>query len=158
MTDAMFRGDCAGCIGLCCVALSFDRGPLFVADKAAGDACPNLGADHCCAIHDHLQAEGYAGCIAYDCLGAGQLVTAMFRGLSWRSSPAMARQMFRAFALVRDIQQLRAVLHGQRPNELRNELLDQLEPPAGWTYTALLLDAPVAIAVARAKLKAVAPR
>jgi hypothetical protein len=107
--DASLRGDCSRCIGLCCVALAFDRGSQFGFDKPAGTPCRHLHDDHACAIHDHLERDGFAGCAGYDCRGAGQLVTQMFEGLSWRDSPAVARQMFAAFAKLREIQTMRAV-------------------------------------------------
>ena len=107
--DASLRGDCSRCIGLCCVALAFDRGSQFGFDKPAGTPCRHLGDDNACAIHYHLERDGFAGCASYDCRGAGQLVTQMFAGLSWRDSPAVARQMFAAFAKLREIQVMRSV-------------------------------------------------
>jgi hypothetical protein len=158
MSNAIFRGDCARCAGLCCVALSFERGPHFASDKPAGEACANLDAGHRCAIHSRLQPEGYTGCIAYDCLGAGQLVTAMFRGLSWRDSAAVARQMFRAFALVREIQQTRLALGALTQSDSRDELAALLDPVIRWSYADLLLDAPIALGTVRRKLKAIGRR
>jgi hypothetical protein len=133
--DASLRGDCSRCIGLCCVALAFDRGPLFAFDKLAGSACGHLDVDHTCAIHDSLEREGMAGCASYDCRGAGQLATAMFGGLSWRSNPAVARQLFAAFARLREIQTMRSISPVYRA---------RLAPPAaGWSLEAVLaLDLP----------------
>jgi hypothetical protein len=130
MTDeASLRGDCTRCIGLCCVALAFDRGPHFGFDKPAGTPCRHLGGDHACAIHAHLERDGFLGCASYDCRGAGQLVTQMFAGLSWRDSPAVARQMFWAFAKLREIQTMRSISPAVRR---------QLEPPdPRWTLEAL---------------------
>lgn len=130
--DASLRGDCSRCIGLCCVALAFDRGPNFAFDKPAGTACRNLGANHSCAIHDRLEPDGFAGCARYDCRGAGQLVTAMFAGLSWRDSPAVARQMFAAFAKLREIHTMRSILPASAPAAPR------LDPPHGWTLEAVM--------------------
>ena len=67
--------DCGRCAGLCCVALPFAATADFAIDKAAGVPCPNLADDFSCRIHDHLRPEGFPGCIAYDCSGAGQRVT-----------------------------------------------------------------------------------
>jgi len=130
--DASLRGDCSRCIGLCCVALAFDRGPHFAFDKPASTACLHLDARHSCAIHDRLEHEGFSGCARYDCRGAGQLVTAMFAGLSWRDSPAVARQMFMAFAKLRAIQLMRSIAPERTP------VAGALNPSDGWTLTAVL--------------------
>lgn len=109
MSDAMFRGDCGRCDALCCIALALDRGSQFAIDKPAGEACPNLGADDRCTIHDRLAAAGFGGCAAYDCLGAGQLATAMFSGLDI-SAPSVSRARLVAFARLRQLQILRLAL------------------------------------------------
>lgn len=102
MDDADLRADCAKCIGLCCVLLAFDRGALFAFDKGPGEPCQHLRQDNRCAIHTELEAEGCAGCASYDCLGAGQAVTAMFAGRSWRDGVETMREMYDAFVRVRE--------------------------------------------------------
>ena len=131
--DASLRGDCSRCAGLCCVALAFDRGPLFGFDKPAGEPCRHLDAHHACAVHARLEPEGFGGCAAYDCRGAGQIVTALFAGLSWRDGPAIARQMFAAFVRMREIQLMRSVAGGHPALSAR------LDPRGGWTLDALLV-------------------
>ena len=127
--DASLRGDCSRCLGLCCVALAFDRGTHFGFDKPAGTPCRHLGDNHACAIHARLERDGFDGCAGYDCRGAGQLVTRMFAGHSWRDSPAVARQMFAAFAKLREIQTMRSVSPA---------LYTRLAPTdARWTLEAL---------------------
>ena len=144
MTDPdLLRGDCSRCIGLCCVALSFDRGPYFAFDQPAGDSCRHLSAEHRCRIHERLAQSGMTGCARFDCLGAGQLVTAMFRGLTPGDSPATQRQMFRAFALMREIQLLRRTLGRV------GLAADGLEPAEGWTLASLLVEGQAAVASAR---------
>jgi uncharacterized membrane protein len=69
---ATLRGDCERCVGLCCVASPFAASADFAIDKPAGAVCPNLEADFRCGIHARLRAEGFPGCTAYDCFGAGQ--------------------------------------------------------------------------------------
>jgi uncharacterized protein YjbI with pentapeptide repeats len=102
-----FRGRCEECFGLCCVAPSFTVSPDFAIDKAAGEPCPNLRRDHRCTIHASLQVRGFNGCVAYDCLGAGQKVSQVtFGGRSWRDAPHTAEQMFQTFRVVRQLQQL----------------------------------------------------
>lgn len=68
--------DCGNCAALCCVATAFDASEDFAIDKPAGEACPHLGDDCRCTIHDELVARGFAGCAIYDCYGAGQRASA----------------------------------------------------------------------------------
>lgn len=100
--------DCSRCVGLCCVAPSFSRSVDFALDKPGGAPCPNLADDHRCTIHDRLRVEGFAGCVAYDCFGAGQRVTQeTFGGVAdWRDGPEIAVTMFGAFAIVRSLHEL----------------------------------------------------
>jgi hypothetical protein len=102
-------------VGLCCVALPFSRSADFGHDKPAGEPCRHLGAGDRCGIHARLVAEGYRGCAAYECDGAGPRVTAAFAGATWRDD-GVAGAMFSAFAAVR-------ALH---------ELLRHLSEAAGW--------------------------
>jgi uncharacterized protein YjbI with pentapeptide repeats len=79
----------------------------FAIDKAAGEPCPNLQPDFRCRIHSRLRPEGFAGCAAYDCFGAGQHVTQVtFGGQDWRRTPLVAAQMFAAFGVVRQLHEL----------------------------------------------------
>lgn len=66
------RGDCARCIGLCCIAPTFSASSDFAIDKRAGERCPNLERDARCSIHTVLRERGFRGCTVYDCFGAGQ--------------------------------------------------------------------------------------
>jgi len=134
MTDATLRGDCDRCIGLCCVALAFDRGPSFGFDKAAGEVCRHLDG-HRCEIHSQLGRSGMRGCARYDCRGAGPMVTAMFAGQSWRDNPATARVMFLAFAKLTQIQTMRALLVRSGASEMPAGFA----PEGGWTLANLLV-------------------
>jgi Uncharacterized low-complexity proteins len=101
------RADCERCVGLCCVAPAFSASADFAIDKDAGHACPNLRSDFRCAIHPRLRQEGFPGCAAYDCFGAGQKVTqATFAGGDWRRTPRIAAQMFEVFPIMRDLHEL----------------------------------------------------
>ena len=101
------RADCSRCVGLCCVALAFAASADFALDKPAGDACPHLGSDHGCGIHARLREEGFPGCVAYDCFGAGQHLTQVtFAGVDWRQSSATAVRMFDAFTVMRQLHEL----------------------------------------------------
>ncbi|SLN59466.1 hypothetical protein AQS8620_02652 [Aquimixticola soesokkakensis] len=93
--------DCAACTALCCLSLALDRGDQFAIDKPAGLPCPNLEG-FACGIHDKLATAGFAGCIRYDCAGAGQRVSAFFNR-DWRRDPKVTRDIMEAFRLMRDI-------------------------------------------------------
>jgi Pentapeptide repeats (8 copies) len=92
--------DCSRCVGLCCVAPSFAASADFAFSKPAGVACRHLAADASCSIHDRLIPSGFAGCVAYDCFGAGQRVVALFGG-GPRSAP-----MLSAYETVRQLHEL----------------------------------------------------
>ena len=101
------RADCTRCFGLCCVAHAFSISADFAIDKAAGQPCPNLRSDFRCSIHDRLRPQGFAGCSAYDCFGAGQQVAQVtFGGQDWRGTPGAAEQMFGAFTVMRQLHEL----------------------------------------------------
>jgi uncharacterized protein YjbI with pentapeptide repeats len=99
------RADCARCVGLCCVAPAFARSADFAVDKPAGTPCTNLQADFRCGIHADLRDRGFAGCTVFDCLGAGQRVTAAFAGRDWRT-PEVTAPMFAAFGIARQVHEL----------------------------------------------------
>ena len=88
--------DCARCFGLCCVAHAFRASTSFAFDKPAGEPCPNLQADFGCAVHRTLRQQGFSGCTAYTCYGAGQTDVPHFSRLIWPptlvgSVPAVGR-------------------------------------------------------------------
>jgi uncharacterized protein YjbI with pentapeptide repeats len=99
--------DCANCVGLCCVALAFERSDDFAFTKDAGTECRNLDVDYRCRIHPLLRAEGMKGCTVFDCHGAGQKVSqTIFGGASWRDSPGTADAMFAVFRIVRQLHEM----------------------------------------------------
>jgi hypothetical protein len=111
MTDAralrVLAADCSRCVGLCCVAPAFAASADFAVDKPAGDACPNLDADNRCAIHARLRESGFAGCVVFDCFGAGQRVTSeLLPGRDWRRGAAEADAMFAAFTVAWPLHEL----------------------------------------------------
>src|SRR5450759_3328858 len=96
------RADCERCFGLCCVAPAFSASADFAIDKDAGQPCPNLRPDFRCGIHARLREQGFPGCTAYDCFGAGQQVAQVtFGGQNWRRDPQAAQQMFAVFSIMR---------------------------------------------------------
>jgi uncharacterized protein YjbI with pentapeptide repeats len=159
---ADLRGDCARCVGLCCVAPAFNVSADFAIDKPAGWPCPNLRGDHRCGIHDRLREKGFAGCAVYDCFGAGQKVTQItFGGQDWRSTPEIAGRMFAVFVVVRHLHEMlwyltqalaleaarplyaeldRARTETERLTDLDPDGLAELDLPAHWQdVNALLL-------------------
>ncbi|MEV4418129.1 pentapeptide repeat-containing protein [Catellatospora sp. NPDC049609] len=101
------HADCSRCFALCCVAPAFARSTDFAIDKPAGQACPNLREDFRCGIHTSLRERGFAGCTVFDCFGAGQQVAQVtFGGRDWRAEPALARDMFASFSVMRHLHEL----------------------------------------------------
>jgi uncharacterized protein YjbI with pentapeptide repeats len=99
--------DCTRCAGLCCVAPAFAKSSDFAIDKPAGKPCPHLHTDFRCKIHDELEPRGFRGCVVFDCFGAGQHLTQeTFGGRDWRSAPELARAMFAALPVMRQLHEL----------------------------------------------------
>jgi uncharacterized protein YjbI with pentapeptide repeats len=106
------RADCSRCFAICCVAPAFSRSSDFAIDKPAGVPCPHLAGDHRCSIHDRLRPEGFAGCTAYDCFGAGQrLAQETFGGRDWRDHQDVAAPMMAALPVLRGLHELLWYLH-----------------------------------------------
>lgn len=90
--------------------LPFDAGVAFGFDKAGGEPCRHL-AGHACSIHAGLAAAGFAGCVRYDCLGAGQrVVQEVFAGKSWRQDASLMAPMDTAFRALRRLHEDHALL------------------------------------------------
>ena len=124
--------DCARCFGLCCVAHGFRASANFAVDKPPGKPCPNLLADFGCAIHRTLRQDGFSGCTAYTCFGAGQKVAqGTFGGIDWRQAPETAELMFQTFPIVRQLNELlwfvTEALDRCLPGAEHQELLNLLE-------------------------------
>jgi hypothetical protein len=106
---AHLKADCSACVALCCVVPPFDASQGFGFDKPAESPCHHLCADHRCGIHDALIPRGFDGCVAFDCLGAGQRLTAMaverFGSADWRARPEVARWLFAAYPRMRQTQE-----------------------------------------------------
>lgn len=107
------------------MAPAFAASSDFAIDKPNGVACPNLGDDFACQIHDRLRPSGFRGCVVFECHGAGQRIAQQtFDGVSWREAPESAALMFAAFAAMRPL----------------HELLVYLHEAAGWPQAAALHD------------------
>ena len=99
--------NCEQCCGLCCVALYYAKTDGFPSDKTAGIPCQNLSPDFRCAVHSGLLSSRLKGCMAYECLGAGQKVTQhLFPGINWRTNPEKAEQIYKAFLIVFEMHQM----------------------------------------------------
>jgi hypothetical protein len=144
MNDAMLRADCSRCAGLCCVAHAFDRSDEFAFDKPCDEACHHLTAAFQCGIHAERSLRGFSGCARYECFGAGQKITEIYEGRTWRDSPAEAPEMFETFRTLRKVHEQLALLHAagklslpQAATERRQSFEDLLAPADGWTVAAL---------------------
>ena len=106
---AHLKADCSACVALCCVVPPFDARQGFGFDKPAESPCHHLCADHRCGIHDALIPRGFEGCVAFDCLGAGQRLTALaterFGSADWRARPDVARWLFEVYPRLRQTQE-----------------------------------------------------
>jgi hypothetical protein len=160
------EADCESCSGLCCVSLAFARGPGFSFSKPAHVPCRHLSSANRCSIHAARVERGLAGCVRYDCYGAGQRVTLeLFPGRSWRDEPELAPQVFEAFRVLRDVHELALLLDAARRIELpgalaerRQQLARELEPDPGWTPESLFaLDLAGACARVHAFLRELRP-
>ncbi len=98
VSGIVLQAKCEDCAALCCVLLAFDAGKAFGFDKAAMEPCRNLTAGNKCRGHGTLAQDGFGGCVAFDCHGAGQrVVQEVFGGLSWRDDPGLMPAMEAAF-------------------------------------------------------------
>lgn len=140
----LLRADCDRCQGLCCMATAFVAGPEFAEDKEAETPCRHLEGDFRCAIHAGRARAGYAGCIAYDCLGAGQRICGeVFAGQDWRRNGA--REMAEGFRVLREIHALLEMLVtagevltlAPEQETERLALLAVLHPSEGWSGAGL---------------------
>lgn len=135
-----FSADCTRCAAMCCMALAFDRGDSFAHDKPAGVGCHHL-SKMSCSVHANLTELGYSGCVAFDCLGAGQRITALFAddfNGHWRDTPSLTSPMIDAFRAMRDVQELRHLLNAAATLPLpkskereRQDWLSQLKSATG---------------------------
>ena len=109
MTGLDLVADCDRCFGLCCVMLPFRAVDGFGTDKAGGEPCSNLDAGDRCRIHARLTESGWPGCVAFDCLGAGQHVAQVtYGGVSWRDrgEPHVRAEMGAVLTVVRALHQM----------------------------------------------------
>ena len=143
------RSDCAQCAALCCIAYPSEDMPGFAAHKQAGEPCPNLDACGACTIYEDRARLGFAGCIAFECFGAGQFVTqTVFGGRDWRTDPSAMPAMVDTFLRLRpafDLLYLAETFSGGDPacesEMIRQSLEDALLSPDPHSAERLLHDA-----------------
>jgi len=137
--------DCSGCAALCCVVFAFDKSESFAIDKAAGETCPNLDACGKCRVFSDREALGFHGCIAYDCHGAGQVISQnVFQGRSWRDEPSLTKRMGDALSVLRRVHEQLLLLQVAETLPLSEaersqlaSLRDILLPGETWTEASL---------------------
>lgn len=99
--------NCTQCSGLCCVALYCMKTDGFPENKIAGKPCKNLMMDFRCTIHSELSKNKLKGCLAYDCFGAGQMVTQIYTSnQNWLSNPRQANEIFKVFLIIFQLHQM----------------------------------------------------
>ncbi|MEX0303462.1 MAG: hypothetical protein AB3N24_13670 [Leisingera sp.] len=105
------KEDCSRCAALCCLAYPFEPHEDFGLIKERDTPCPNLGPDFRCTIHADLTSDGFGGCVAYSCAGAGQRVTQeLFDGETWRDDPDLLAHMTYALRVLRPVHEALLVL------------------------------------------------
>ncbi|ACT58136.1 hypothetical protein [Hirschia baltica] len=149
-TIPSLEADCSKCAALCCVVFAFDKSDEFAIDKEAGETCVNLETvgSNCgkCKIHTTLKQDGFGGCAAYDCHGAGQrLMQEIYKGKSWIDDPALLPDIMDSFRGMLIVHELILLLQtaSRLPltaleTEKYNKYMDRLCPENGWTERSLL--------------------
>lgn len=121
------KADCEKCFGLCCVALYFSANEGFPVNKDAGKSCINLQDDFRCSVHKNLMKKGLKGCIAYDCLGAGQKVAQItYGGSDWNKNKESAKEMFEVFIIMRQLHEMLWYLTEARILQTESEIKDKI--------------------------------
>lgn len=132
--DLDYSADCSKCAALCCIAFPFEQSAAFGEDKPAGQACSRLETSGRCSIHARRQADGYGGCVIYDCHGAGPWVTqVLFGGRSWLDDTALRAPMCEAFLKATGMRRLLVLLREAGKLDLTSDdraLLDALSARA----------------------------
>jgi uncharacterized protein YjbI with pentapeptide repeats len=127
MSSYNLQADCDKCFGLCCTALYFSASDGFPVNKDAGKPCINLQDDYRCSVHKNLDKKGLKGCIAYDCLGAGQKVAEVtYGGNGWRENLDSAKQMFDVFIVMKQLYEMLWYLKEAFLLQSENEAKDKI--------------------------------
>ena len=133
--------DCGQCFALCCVLLPFSAASGFGIDKPGGTPCPNLAGDDRCAIHATLRQDGWAGCVTFDCFGAGQQVSQVtYAGVSWRDHDNLG-EMAAVLSAMRVLHEMLGYLtevQRRSPEPLAGQLAAEIVALTGATPNELL--------------------
>lgn len=121
--------DCEKCFGLCCTALYYAKSEGFPKDKEVGVPCDYLAEDFKCSVHNQLKEKGLHGCMAYECLGAGQKVSQItYEGKNWRQNPKKAKEMFDVFLIMHQLHEflwyLTEALYRTEDKRLKGEIIN----------------------------------
>jgi hypothetical protein len=130
--DGGWPTDCAQCFGLCCIALAQQPAAGFPAVKAPDSVCCHLTAEFRCAVFERLEAAGFPICRAYDCFGAGPVVSARMRAEWGPWTPAMVAGAAGHLAGFRELARLRMLITALRREGSADAeaLADRLDPVA----------------------------
>ena len=90
---------------MCCVLLPFRRSDGFGASKESGTPCHHLTESDTCGIHRTLRADGWPGCTRFECFGAGQHLTHVTYGGSWRQQDDLG-EMAAVLTVVRALHEM----------------------------------------------------
>ncbi len=137
--------DCSACMGICCVAPSFEKSTEFALSKPALTPCPHLNDKDRCKIYRDLDWHGFPACQKFDCKGAGQYLTqVVYPGKSWRDSPEMKAAMAESYRRLRRVHDLLEIFTLAKTLPLdadqeaaRQAAISSLVPDDGWTEESL---------------------
>ena len=113
---------------MCCVLLPFRSTDGFGTSKRSGVPCHHLTEADTCGIHRTLRADGWPGCTRFECFGAGQHLTQVTYGRSWRDQDDLG-EMAAVLTVVRVLHEM--MLHlttasERAPDAAQDELLAEL--------------------------------
>lgn len=73
----------------------------FPEEKPANQRCRHLSAENRCLVFDRLETEGYRVCRAYDCFGAGPMVSTWITADNTIAPSPERLEQFRALSRLR---------------------------------------------------------
>ncbi|NMD70972.1 pentapeptide repeat-containing protein [Bacillus sp. DNRA2] len=128
LTNKDLQADCENCFGLCCVALPYAKSADFAFNKEGGTPCRNLDSDYRCSIHENLRKQGFRGCTAYECFGAGQKVSKFtYASKDWRDNPSIKKEMFQVFPIMQQLHEMLLYLHEALHREETKPISEELQ-------------------------------
>ena len=99
--DDSYRADCERCFGLCCIVMAHVPSNGFPEEKPPNRRCRNLTRENRCAVFGSLEREGYLVCRAYDCFGAGPMVSAWIEADGFEAPGQSRLEEFRLLSRLR---------------------------------------------------------